>query len=311
MKNKNLIIILSVIILALATVTIYLLTKNSTQTTSTQVTQQYTCGMHPQIVEDHPGNCPICGMKLVPIKNSGNNKPGERKILYYRAPMDPNEIYDHPGKSKMGMDLVPVYDDEAGGSGIVHIDPAVQQNMNVKIEEVVSKKLSPTVTTNGVLSLNETKEFIVTTKVNGWVEKLFVNYTGQKVNKGQKLMEIYSPELVSAQQEYLTALSYNNSVQSSSNKDISGSGSMLIQNAKRKLQLLDMSESDIKNLEEKKDVKTYITLYAPFTGTVLEKNILAGQKIMAGMPLLDISDLSTLWLTADVYEYELSKIKIE
>ncbi|HKI77425.1 MAG TPA: efflux RND transporter periplasmic adaptor subunit [Ignavibacteriaceae bacterium] len=308
MKKKNVIILLILFAIVTAAGIIYFTSKDSSDIAAEQTVQQYTCGMHPQIVEDHPGNCPICGMKLVPIKNN-DKKSGEKKILYWRAPMDPNEIYDEPGKSKMGMDLVPVYDDEAGGSGIVHIDPAVQQNMNVKIMEVKSEKLSPGITTNGVLSLNEKREFIVTTKVNGWVENLFVNYTGQKVSKGQKLMEIYSPELVSAQQEYLTALSYNKSVESSSNKDISESGNMLIENAKRKLQLLDMSEGDIKDLETSKNVKTNITLYAPFTGTVLDKNILAGQKIMAGMQLLHIADLSTLWLTADVYEYELSKIK--
>jgi len=308
MKKKNVIILLILFAIVTAAGIIYFTSKDSSDIAAEQTVQQYTCGMHPQIVEDHPGNCPICGMKLVPIKNN-DKKSGEKKILYWRAPMDPNEIYDEPGKSKMGMDLVPVYDNEAGGSGIVHIDPAVQQNMNVKIMEVKSEKLSPGITTNGVLSLNEKREFIVTTKVNGWVENLFVNYTGQKVSKGQKLMEIYSPELVSAQQEYLTALSYNKSVESSSNKDISESGNMLIENAKRKLQLLDMSEGDIKDLETSKNVKTNITLYAPFTGTVLDKNILAGQKIMAGMQLLHIADLSTLWLTADVYEYELSKIK--
>lgn len=308
MKKKNLIILLSLFVIVTAAGVIYFGSKDSANIAAEQTVQKYTCGMHPQIVEDHPGNCPICGMKLVPIKNK-DKKSSEKKILYWRAPMDPNEIYDQPGKSKMGMDLVPVYDDETGGSGIVNIDPAVQQNMNVKIMEVKSEKLSPGITTNGVLSLNEKREFIVTTKVNGWVEKLFVNYTGQKVNKGQKLMEIYSPELVSAQQEYLTALSYNKSVESSSNKDISGSGDMLVENAKRKLQLLDMSDDAIKDLEENKNVKTYITLYAPFTGTVLDKNILAGQKIMAGMQLLHLADLSNLWLTADVYEYELSKVK--
>ena len=111
----------------------------------------------------------------------------ERKILYWRAPMNPSEVYDHPGKSKMGMDLVPVYEDEASGGGIVTISGAVQQNMNVKTAKVETKNLSSQVITNGILQTDEQKEYIVNTKVSGWVEKLYVNYTGQKVKKGQKL----------------------------------------------------------------------------------------------------------------------------
>jgi len=165
--------------------------------------QLYTCGMHPEIISDEPGLCPICEMQLVPIKKN-NKQTGERKIIYWRAPMDPNEIYDAPGKSKMGMDLVPVYEDESSGSGIVTIDPEVQQNMNIKTEKVEVKQLSSKVTTNGVIVTNETNEYIVTTRINGWVEKLYVNYTGQQISKGSKLMDIYSPDLVSAQQELIT-----------------------------------------------------------------------------------------------------------
>ena len=205
MKKKYLII--SLIIIAVAAVGLILTTPFSSSNEVKTQKQLYTCGMHPQIIEDHPGDCPICGMKLVPVKNStsGNVKSGERKILYWRAPMDPNEIYDHPGKSKMGMDLVPVYEDEEGNSGIVKIDPAVVQNMNVKIATVEEKNLSSVVTTNGVLKSNEKTDYIVTTRVSGWIEKLYVNYTGEKVSRGEKLMDIYSPELVSAQQELLNS----------------------------------------------------------------------------------------------------------
>ena len=266
--------------------------------------------MHPEIISDEPGLCPICEMNLTPIKNNNQKSSGERKILYWRAPMDPNEIYDAPGKSKMGMDLVPVYDDEASGSGIVTIDPEVQQNMNIKTEKVEVKQLSSKVITNGVLQTNETSEYIVTTRINGWVEKLYVNYTGQQISKGSKLMDIYSPELVSAQQELLTALSYQNTVNESSLKSIRESGNELVKNSMRKLELLEVPESEIKRLIDTKEVKTYITLFAQKSGTVLEKNIVDGQKVMGGMPLLKIANLSTLWLMADIYEYELAKVKV-
>jgi Cu(I)/Ag(I) efflux system membrane fusion protein len=272
--------------------------------------QLYTCGMHPQIVEDHPGDCPICGMKLVPIKNNGDKNSGERKILYWRAPMDPNEIYDAPGKSKMGMDLVPVYEDETSGAGIVSIDPQVQQNMNIKTAKVEVKQLSSEVTTNGILTTNETSEYLVTTRINGWVEKLYVNYTGQQITKGSKLMDIYSPELVSAQQELLTALSYQNSVNGSSLESIKESGNELVKNAMRKLELLEVPDTEIKRLIDTKEIKTYLNLYAQKSGTVLEKDIIEGQKISAGMPLLKISNLSNLWLMADIYEYELAKVNV-
>lgn len=309
MKKK--IVIVAIVALVILIPAYFLFFKDgNTSNNSGEEKQLYTCGMHPEIISDEPGLCPICEMRLTPIKNNNQKSSGERKIIYWRAPMDPNEIYDSPGKSKMGMDLVPVYEDDASGSGIVSIDPEVQQNMNIKTATVEVKQLSSKVTTNGVLQTNETSEYIVTTRINGWVEKLYVNYTGQQVSKGSKLMDIYSPELVSAQQELLTALSYQNSVGKSSLQSIKESGNELVKNSIRKLELLEVSDNEIKRLIEKKEVKTYITLYAQKSGTVLEKNIVEGQKVMSGMPLLKIANLSSLWLMADIYEYELSKVKV-
>lgn len=243
-------------------------------------------------------------------ENTGSTAKKDRKILYWRAPMNPNEVYDHPGKSQMGMDLVPVYEDEGGVEGVVKIDPVVAQNMNIKTAVVQNKDLSSRVITNGILATNEEREYIVTTRVNGWVEKLYVNYTGQVVSKGEKLMDIYSPELVAAEQELLTALSYQNSVKNSGIKDVTSSSDDLLKNAVRKLELLEISDKEIERLKQTKEVQTYVTLYAQKGGTVVHKNIIEGQKIMSGEPLLKISDLSNLWLMADIYEYELSKIKL-
>lgn len=307
--KKKIIIILIALTVTLLPVYFLFFASGSSNGISTEEKQLYTCGMHPEIISDEPGICPICEMNLTPIKNE-KKTAGERKILYWVAPMDPNEIYDSPGKSKMGMDLVPVYEDEVSGSGIVTIDPEVQQNMNIKTARVESKKLSTKIVTNGVLQTNETSEYIVTTRINGWIEKLYVNYTGQQIAKGSKLMDIYSPELVSAQQELLTALSYQNTVNSSSLSSVRESGNELVKNAMRKLELLEVPEAEIKRLIDTKEVKTYITLFAQNSGTVLEKNIVEGQKVIGGMPLLKIANLSTLWLMADIYEYELSKVKV-
>ncbi len=308
MNKKILTIIITAVVILVPVY--FLFIAGGSSDVSSEEKQLYTCGMHPEIISDEPGLCPICEMNLTPIKNDNKKSSGERKIIYWRAPMDPNEIYDAPGKSKMGMDLVPVYEDEAGGSGIVTIDPEVQQNMNIKTAKVEVKQLSSKVTTNGVLATNETSEYIVTTRINGWIEKLYVNYTGQQISKGSKLMDIYSPELVSAQQELLTALSYQNSVNESSLKSIRESGNELVKNSMRKLELLEVSDDEIKRLIDTREVKTYLTLYAQKSGTVLEKNIVDGQKVMGGMPLLKIANLSTLWLMADIYEYELAKVKV-
>ena len=311
MKKK--IIIAAIIVFALLVPTYLLIAPDHQSEITAGAKQLYTCGMHPNIISDKPGDCPICGMKLVPIKNNNQSDPPqgkERKILYWRAPMDPNEIYDHPGKSKMGMDLVPVYEDEAGNSGVVKIDPAVEQNMNVKIATVQKKNLSGRVVTNGVLALDETNQYIVTTRMNGWIEKLYTNYTGQLVSKGSKLMDIYSPELVAAQQELLTALSYQNNVNGSSLQNIRESGNELVKTAIKKLELLEVSDKEIKNLMDTKEVKNDLTLYAQHSGTVLEKNIIEGQKVTAGAQLLKIANLSNLWMIADIYEYELSKINL-
>jgi len=307
-KKKILIIAVTVIVI-LVPVYFLFIAGNSTTEIVSEEKQLYTCGMHPQIISDEPGLCPICEMKLTPIKNS-NQKIDERKILYYRNPMNPKVISDHPQKDEMGMDYVPVYEDEAGSEGVVTIDPEVQQNMNIKTAVVENKKLSSQVTTNGVIVTDETQEYIVTTKVDGWVEKLYVNYTGQQVSKDAKLMDIYSPMLVSAQQELLTALSYQSSLKGSSLEDIRNSSNELLKNAIRKLQLLNVSDSEIARLKETREVKTYITLYAQKSGTVLEKEVIEGQKIMAGEPLLKIANLSNLWLTAEIYEYEIPKVKV-
>jgi len=309
-KKKE--IIIGIIALIIIAVPLYIFVLSPGGDDHTHITangQLYTCGMHPELILDEPGNCPICEMELTLIK-SNSKSTGERKILFWRAPMDPNEIYDAPGKSKMGMDLVPVYDDEADGSGIVTIDPQIQQNMNVKIEIVVSKSLSSEVITNGVLETDETSEYIATTRVNGWIEKLYINYTGQKVRKGDKLMDIYSPELVAAQQELITALSYNESVKKTKFQEISESGEELVRNAVRKLQLFNISDSEIESIIATGKVSTHLTLYARKSGTVLSKNVREGIKIAPGTELVRIADLSKLWLLADVYEYELSKVHL-
>jgi Cu(I)/Ag(I) efflux system membrane fusion protein/cobalt-zinc-cadmium efflux system membrane fusion protein len=266
----------------------------------------YTCGMHPNIIEHEPGTCPICGMNLTKIKGSkksSSTASKDRKIIYWRAPMNPNEVYDAPGKSQMGMDLVPVYEDEGGASGVVTVDGSVLQSMNVKMEFVKSKNLSSVIYTNGNLQTDERKEFALSTKFDGWIQKLYINFTGQKVTKGQKLVDIYSPKLVAAQQELITAVNYESALGDISENE-------MILNARKKLELFDISNADIDKIIATKQINKYMTLYTPFNGTVLTKNVIEGEMIKAGMELIKMADLSTLWLKADIYESDLGKISI-
>jgi len=274
--------------------------------------QLYSCGMHPDIISEEPGNCPICGMKLTPIKTASaatTTPKGERKIKYWRAPMDPTYISDKPGKSPMGVDLVPVYEDEIA-EGAITIDPVTVQNMGLRTGLVQTGKLTRTIRTVGHIDYDEKKLYIINTKITGWIEKLYVNTTGEVVDKGQPLLEIYSPELVSTQEEYLSALK-NFSVLEDSPYEEARTGALELLNSTRKrLEYWDIDKSQIENLEQDGEIKKTLTLYSPTTGVVLHKNAIEGAYVKAGSDLFRIADLSTVWVLATIYEYELPYIKL-
>jgi RND family efflux transporter MFP subunit len=142
------------------------------------------------------------------------------------------------------------------------------------------------------------------------VERLYVDYVGQSVGEGEKLLELYSPQLVAAQEELLTAIDYRENVSGSSNADVVKSGGMLLENSKRKLELWDISAEQIDELIRTKQVRRTLTIFAPSHGVVLRKNVIQGQHIKAGQMLLTIADLSTVWLHGDLYEYELTLAEI-
>ncbi len=264
-------------------------------------TQLYTCGMHPNVIQEGPGTCPICEMKLTPVNISTvgtvARPAGERKIKYWRAPMDPTYISDKPGKSPMGMDLIPVYEDEVTGAGnVLSINPLVTQNMGVRTEEVITGPLHRVIRTVGHLEYDETKIGTVNLKVSGWVEKAYVDRTGEMVKKGEPLIDIYSPELVSAQEEYLLALKGRNSAS-------------LLKSSRRRLEYWDISPQVIDELKESKRVKKSVPIFSPFTGVVTEKKVVEGTHFKAGETLYTIVDLSTIWVYVHIYEYELPWVK--
>ena len=267
--------------------------------------QLYSCGMHPEVISEEPGNCPICGMKLTPLKEkTSESAQKDKKILYWTAPMDPTEIYDEPGKSKMGMDLVPVYEDDvAGGAGLIKIDPIVRQNMNLRVASVEKRDLERVIRAFGEIVVAEDNVYSITSKLNGWVEKLYVNKSGVFVEKSAPLMEIYSPELLNAQQEYLAAMEQSKS-------DPSGHSKELMSAALKRMKLWGVADNEIEKLEKTGQVKNTLLIRAPYSGYVTKKNVNPGNRIMSNMgTLFEISDFSTLWVNAQIYEQDLPYIK--
>lgn len=246
----------------------------------------------------------------MPKSESAVKKQGDREILYWQAPMNPSEIYDEPGKSSMGMDLVPVYADEANSSeGMITINPVVVQNMNVRTVPVQQKDLSAAINAVGRIEYDEQKLYNVNPKISGWVEQLFVDYTGKMVQRGQPLFSIYSPELVTTQQEYLLALKTQEKVGSSSFETIRDGGNSLLEATRKRLEYWDIPDATIKQLEETGEVQKAVTLQAPATGVVLHKNAVEGEFIKAGTPAFKIVDLSTVWVQTSVYDYEVPWIE--
>ena len=262
----------------------------------------YTCGMHPQIVQDHPGDCPICGMHLEPIRKQTANPAaaGERKVKFYKSTMMPGEISQKPGKDSMGMDMVPVYEEEAGAAdaSIISIDPVTVQNMGIRTAEVTRGPLRKIIRTVGVVDYDETALTDVTVKYKGWIEKLFVDSTGKEVKQGEPLFEIYSPDLVPAQNEYLIALG-------------AGVGSQNLKaSALRKLKNFDVSADQIATLEKTHAIKKTLRVNAPRSGIVVEKMAVQGQMVDAGMKLYRLADLSLVWVQSQIYEQDLPAVKL-
>ena len=283
-------------------------------------TQLWTCGMHPEVILDKPGQCPKCGMNLVPLKSqqtgekqdaqtAAANKDGERKILYWQAPMNPDEIYDKPGKSAMGMDLVPVYEDQASSGSAVRIDPVTVQNMGVRTAKVERTDFERSVRTFGHIEYNEERIFVVSSKISGWIEKLYVDYTGKPVRKGQPLLEIYSPDLVTTQQEYLLALKNKQLIGESQFTSIREGAESLLKATHQRLQYWDIPESEIQRLQDSGEVRKSLTLEAPATGIVVHKNAVEGLHIKEGMSLYQIADLSTVWVFVSIYDNEVPWIR--
>jgi Cu(I)/Ag(I) efflux system membrane fusion protein len=275
---------------------------------------QYQCPMHPTIVQDHPGDCPICGMKLVKAAGSAGGS-SERKILFYRSPMDPKQTSHEPKKDEMGMDYVPVYEDQVNGSAApvqglatVDIDPARQQLIGLSTAEVTKGKIGGAWRTAGRVAMDETRIKHINVKIPGFVERIYVDFLGKPVKKGDPLFSLYSPELLAAQQEYLLALKTRGSLAKAGGT--SEDGESLVKAARRKLQLWDVPESELEKIEKTGEPVRSLTFYSPLSGAVTKKDVVEGMKLDAGAMPYEIVDLSTVWVFAEVYESELRHVKL-
>ncbi|MCI0619075.1 efflux RND transporter periplasmic adaptor subunit, partial [bacterium] len=240
----------------------------------------------------------------------------ERKILYYVDSMHPWYKSDKPGIAPdCGMQLTPVYaDDETemageASPGTVKLSGKKQQLINLKVVEVSQGTIGQNIRTVGTLQYDETRIAKIHSKIEGWIEQVYVDYTGQFVRKGQPLFSIYSPELVATQQEYLLALKAEQSLGTSEFADVSSGAKSLKVSALRRLKLWDVSDKQIEQLEETQTPMTTITFYSPVSGFVLEKNVFEKQRVTYETQTYSIADISTIWLMADIYEYEAANVK--
>jgi multidrug efflux pump subunit AcrA (membrane-fusion protein) len=276
----------------------------------------YHCPMHPSYVSDKPGNCPICGMKLVSRAASPRPSPGERRILYYRSPMDPSVRSDKPAKDSMGMDFVPVYADEAQtvggavpGRTSLTLSPEKRQALGIRSEEIHHGRLTRALRTVGRVTVDERRLHHIHTKYDGYVEHLYVDFTGKYVERGDHLLSIYSPDLVATQQEYL--LAYNAQKMAASGIPSVAQGTLdLLEATRQRLLLWDMRDEDIDALERAGKVSRTIDLHSDVAGYVTQKMAFHGMRVTPADTLFDIADLSQVWVLADVYESDLPLVRV-
>ncbi|QTH65267.1 efflux RND transporter periplasmic adaptor subunit [Psychrosphaera ytuae] len=242
----------------------------------------------------------ISALQGTPSSTDETEASAEKKPLYWVAPMDSNYRRDKPGKSPMGMDLIPVYEEDASGTndwgpGAITIAPHVVNNLGVRTSEVQLKTMHSEIKTVGYVQYDEDQLVHIHPRVDGWIEKLFVKAAGNPVEKGQPLYTLYSPQLVNAQEELLIALNRNNK--------------SLIAAATERLRALQLSEKFIDELESSRKVKQNITFYSPQSGVVDGLKIREGFFVKPGNTLMSIGKLDQVWVEAEVFERDTAVIK--
>jgi multidrug efflux pump subunit AcrA (membrane-fusion protein) len=273
----------------------------------------WTCAMHPSVKMKEPGTCPICAMDLIPVtKKSGpeTEPPSGSTEKETGAESESSSEMGTMDHSKHGIGVPAPEKGEGEPSSRFTVSPERQQMIGVRTEPVEIRQMEKSIRTVGRVTLDETRTEQIHTKFSGWIDKLYVDYTLQHVKKGDPLFSIYSPELVSTQQEYLLALRSNEILSDSEFPEISGGASSLLDAAKRRLELWDISGSQIRELGETGKVKDSLVIYSPVSGVVMEKNVFQNMYVEPGTNLYTIADHSNVWVEVDIYENEIPLVKV-
>ena len=284
--------------------------------------------MNPEFHSDKPGKAPD-GMDLVPkyaeeaASQSHNGHaagetgaaPAEKKVLYWYDGMNPAFRSNKPGKAPDGMDLIPMYADSEQSmaempAGTVKISSTKQQLIGVRTDTVKRESLKRTIRAVAQVQIDETKIARVHVKIAGWVDKVHVDFIGKLVRKGQPLFSLYSPDLVATQQEFLIARRAEKDLASAPFQEVSKGAETLLQAARQRLRLWDMSDDQIRQLEETGEVSRTTTMYSPIDGFVLKREVFERTYITPETELYEIADFSTVWVNAEVYEYEVPYVKV-
>ena len=277
----------------------------------------YVDPMHPAYTSDKPGIAPDCGMKLVPVYEGGDAEPQAQnptgKLLYYRDPKAPAFKSDKPGiNPATGSDLEPVYENAPAAMpmGTIRVSPEKQQLIGVKFGEVTPSAGVHAFRSVGQVAMDETRFTKVQTRIDGWIEKVYVDFTGKFVEKGQPLLTMYSPEMLASQREYLLALRSKEIMKGSPLSDSQQQSDSLLAAARKRLELYSLSEAQIEEITRTQQPLTNITVYSPISGYVMMRNAFPKQRITPETELYTVVDLSKVWIMADVFENEASMIQV-
>jgi Cu(I)/Ag(I) efflux system membrane fusion protein len=285
----------------------------------------YHCPMHPAVIQDHPGECPICGMTLVPVAQvapdggSQGRPSGAAAQGAYYCPMHPEVTSDDPQATCSqcgGMKLLPRPKADSGDGGVpglaaIDLGPERVQLMGMKTAEVKREPLSPELQTVGYVTPDERLQAQVHTRFAGWVEQLAAAETGQRVSKGQVLATLYSPELLAAQQELLNALRWSQGqAPADGGMDHGGGSERLVEDARNRLELLGISPEEIGKIERSGKPMRAVPIRSPVAGYVIRKNVQQGVFVDPGTVLFEVADLNTVWVLAAVYEFDVARVKL-